>query len=43
MVPRIYTASLQAGERSGNLETVLRRYIAYAKLVGSAAEGAVVR
>src|SRR5882672_3491427 len=35
IVPRIYTASLLAGERSGNLETVLRRYIAYAKLVGS--------
>jgi type IV pilus assembly protein PilC len=35
LVPRIYTASLLAGERSGNLETVLRRYVAYAKLVGS--------
>ncbi len=34
LVPRIYTASLLAGERSGNLETVLRRYVAYAKLVG---------
>jgi len=34
LVPRIYTASLLAGERSGNLETVLRRYVAYAKLIG---------
>src|SRR5262245_814353 len=34
LVPRIYTASLLAGERSGNLETVLRRYVTYAKLVG---------
>jgi type IV pilus assembly protein PilC len=34
LVPRVYTASLLAGERSGNLETVLRRYVAYAKLIG---------
>ena len=34
LVPGIYTASLLAGERSGNLEVVLRRYVAYAKLVG---------
>jgi type IV pilus assembly protein PilC len=34
LVPGIYTASLLAGERSGNLEAVLRRYVAYAKLVG---------
>jgi type IV pilus assembly protein PilC len=34
LVPGIYTASLMAGERSGNLEVVLRRYVAYAKLVG---------
>ena len=32
---RIFTASLVAGERSGNLETVLRRYVAYARLVSS--------
>lgn len=32
--PRVYTASLMAGERSGNLETVLRRYVAYSKLIG---------
>src|SRR4029078_3282684 len=35
LVPRVYTASLLAGERSGNLETVLRRYVAYAKLTGA--------
>ena len=35
LVPGIYTASLLAGERSGNLEVVLRRYVAYAKLIGS--------
>ena len=34
LFPRVYTASLMAGERSGNLETVLRRYVAYAKLIG---------
>ena len=32
---RIYTASLMAGERSGNLETVLRRYVAYERLIGN--------
>jgi len=35
LVPRVYVASLMAGERSGNLEAVLRRYVAYAKLVAS--------
>ncbi len=35
LVPRVYTASLMAGERSGNLETVLRRYVAYARLMGN--------
>jgi type IV pilus assembly protein PilC len=34
LFPRIYIASLMAGERSGNLESVLRRYVAYSKLVG---------
>jgi type IV pilus assembly protein PilC len=33
LFPRVYTASLLAGERSGNLETMLRRYVAYAKLL----------
>src|SRR5262245_19408577 len=35
LVPRVYTASLLAGERSGNLEIVLRRYVAYAKLISA--------
>jgi type IV pilus assembly protein PilC len=35
LVPRVYTASLLAGERSGTLEIVLRRYVAYAKLIGA--------
>ena len=29
LFPRVYTASLMAGERSGNLDAVLRRYVAY--------------
>ena len=35
LIPRIYTASLMAGERSGNLETVIRRYVTYERLLGS--------
>jgi type IV pilus assembly protein PilC len=30
---RVYTASLLAGERSGNLDAILRRYVAYEKVV----------
>ncbi len=30
----VYTASLMAGEKSGSLETVLRRYVAYMKVIG---------
>ncbi len=33
LFPRVYTASLLAGERSGNLDAVLRRYVAYEKIV----------
>jgi type IV pilus assembly protein PilC len=33
MFPGIYTASLLAGEKSGNLEQVLRRYVSYVKIV----------
>ena len=33
LFPRVYTASLLAGERSGSLETVLRRYVDYTKIV----------
>ncbi len=31
--PAVYTASLMAGEKSGNLEQVIRRYVAYVKMV----------
>ena len=33
LFPGVYTASLMAGEKSGNLETVLRRYVTYVKVV----------
>lgn len=35
MFPPVYSASLMAGERSGSLDTVIRRYVAYEKLVGA--------
>jgi type IV pilus assembly protein PilC len=35
MFPRVYTASLLAGERSGNLDAVLRRYVEYAKIIAT--------
>jgi type IV pilus assembly protein PilC len=31
----IYAASLMAGERSGNLDSVIRRYVAYEKIIGA--------
>ena len=31
--PRIYTASILAGEKSGELEQVIRRYLTYAKII----------
>jgi len=33
MFPPIYAASLMAGERSGNLDAVIRRYVAYEKVI----------
>ncbi len=33
LFPGVYTASLMAGEKSGNLEQVIRRYVAYVKVV----------
>ena len=33
LFPGIYTASLLAGEKSGSLEMVIRRYVAYVKVV----------
>ena len=35
LFPGIYTASLLAGEKSGSLEQVIRRYVAYVKVVSS--------
>jgi type IV pilus assembly protein PilC len=35
LFPGVYTASLMAGEKSGNLEQVIRRYVAYVKVVES--------
>ena len=35
LFPGIYTASLLAGEKSGSLEGVIRRYVAYVKVVSS--------
>ncbi len=33
LFPSVYTASLMAGERAGNLDSVLRRFVAYSKTV----------
>jgi type IV pilus assembly protein PilC len=33
LFPSVYTASLLAGERSGSLDTVLRRFVEYTKIV----------
>lgn len=35
LFPGVYTASLLAGEKSGNLDQVLRRFIAYVKIIGA--------
>lgn len=35
LFPGVYTASLMAGEKSGGLEQVLRRYVAYVKVVSA--------
>src|SRR5262249_29679807 len=33
LFPRVYTASILAGERSGNLDAVLRRFVEYTKII----------
>ena len=33
LFPPVYAASLMAGERSGNLDDVIRRFVAYAKVI----------
>jgi type IV pilus assembly protein PilC len=35
LFPGVYTASLMAGEKSGNLEQVIRRYVSYVKVVST--------
>ena len=35
LFPPVYSASLMAGERSGNLDAVIRRYVAYEKVIGA--------
>ena len=35
LFPSVYTASLLAGERSGNLDAVLRRFVEYSKIVAT--------
>ena len=35
LFPGVYTASLLAGEKSGSLEEVLKRYVAYSRVIGT--------
>ena len=35
LFPPVYAASLMAGERTGNLDEVIRRYVAYEKVIGA--------
>jgi type IV pilus assembly protein PilC len=35
LFPAVYAASLMAGERSGNLDAVIRRYVSYEKVIGA--------
>jgi type IV pilus assembly protein PilC len=35
LFPSVYTASLLAGERSGNLDATLRRYVEYTKIIAT--------
>jgi len=35
LFPSVYVASLLAGERSGSLDTVLRRYVEYARIIAT--------
>src|SRR6059036_3344016 len=35
LFPRVYTASLLAGERSGSLDQVLRRFVEYTKIIAT--------
>jgi type IV pilus assembly protein PilC len=35
LFPAVYSASLMAGERAGNFDEVIRRYVAYEKIIGA--------
>jgi type IV pilus assembly protein PilC len=35
LFPPVYAASLMAGERSGNLDSVIRRYVSYEKIISA--------
>ena len=35
LFPSVYTASLLAGERSGSLDAVLRRFVDYSKIIAT--------
>ena len=35
LFPPVYSASLMAGERAGNLDDVIRRYVGYEKVIGA--------
>ena len=41
LFPSVYTASLMAGERSGNLDAVLRRFVAYSKTIDTVRSKAI--
>src|SRR5688572_29082538 len=41
MFPPVYAASLMAGERSGNLDSVIRRYVSYEKVIGAVKKRAI--
>ena len=41
LFPRVYTASLLAGERSGNLDAILRRYVSYDKIIDTVRRKAI--
>ena len=41
LFPGVYTASLLAGERSGNLDAILRRYVVYEKVVDTVRRKAI--
>ena len=41
LVPSVYTASLLAGERSGSLDAVLRRYVEYTKILARVRSAAI--